>query len=323
MQVPAFSRGVRLISGTVAQLPLTEWDGATDRTRAFLDQPEPDRPRWVTMQRLTRDLILFGVAFWEILAVNDGKVTLVRSRDAAAVTVDKDRTRVTGDYWADGARVSNPTTRPVVGDVILFDGFRDGVLATGQSTIDTAIALEAASATYANTPAPTQILKNTSNYELDDTEITEMLDAYTAARQASSVAYLNGGVDLTTFGYSAQDLQLVEARNQSAIEIARLLGLDPFWVGASLSGSSLVYTNRVDIRADLVTLTLTDYMLPIEQRISMADVLGGAVRFDASEFLRANLDTRARMAIDLFTAGVIDRDEARAFVSDEPTGGPA
>lgn len=329
MTVPAFNRGVRLISGTVAQLPLNEWNTATGSPVAngFLSQPEPDRPYWVTMQRTVLDLILYGRGFWQVSAVDpDGFPQYVRQVPFDKVARSDERT-----VFVDGAGpfpLSDPTSPGTsVGAVIVFEGFRDGVLLTGLDTLTTAVAQVQAAGNFAASPAPTQILKNTSTYELSDTEIDELLADYTAARQASAVAYLNGGVDLTTFGYTAQESQHAELMNQTAIQIARLLNLDPFWVGAGVPGSALTYQNRVDMRQDLVDLTLTDYLSPIEQRLSLWDATRTktqhTVKFDTSEFLRSNLDTRARISIDLFTAGIIDRDEARAFVSDRPTGGPA
>lgn len=329
MQVPAFNRGVRLISGTVAQLPLVEWDTYTGerRTNTFLTALSADVAYWVTMQRTVKDLVLYGRAYWMVTAVNSaGYPAYARhipyedvSAGAKAGHVNVNGSPVPlSDPSGDGTQA---------GSIIVFDGFTDGVLLTGLDTLTTAVAQVQAAGNFASTPAPTQILKNTSNYELSSTEVDELLAAYQTARQASSVAYLNGGVDLTTFGYTAQESQHAELMNQSAIQIARLLNLDPFWVGAGVPGSSLTYQSRVDMRQDLVDLTLSDYIVPIEQRLSMPDVMTtkwkNRARFDTSEFLRSNLDTRARMAIDLFTAGVIDQGEARAFVSDQPTGGPA
>jgi HK97 family phage portal protein len=333
MQVPAFNRGVRLISGTVAQLPLQEWDtyNGARRRNNFLAQPDPSHPYWVTMQRTVRDLVLYGSAHWQItsVSVTDGYPNAIRhlEHDKVSPIPGNDRS-----VYVDGVEkpVSNPggnALGAVEGMVIRFDGYNDGALITGVDVLTTALAQEAAARNYSEAPAPTQILKNTSNYELDDTEITELIAVYQSARQNSAVAYLNSGVDLTTFGYSAHELQLVEARNQSAIQIARLLNLDPFWVGAGVPGSALTYQNRVDMRQDLVDLTLSDYINPIEQRLSMPDVLTtkykNQARFDPSQFLRSNLEDRARIAIDLFTAGVIDQAEARTFVSDKPSGGPA
>lgn len=332
MQVPAFNRGVRLISGTVAQLPLQAWDTYAGKTRPnnFLTQPDPSQSYWVTMQRTVKDLVLYGCAYWQITGVrtSDGYPIAVRnvSHDKVAEIPGAQAVYVDG--------VERPLSDPTGNDhgaavdmVIRFDGFHDGVLLTGVDVITTALAQEAAARNYSDAPAPMQVLKNTSGYELSDTEVTELLDAYIKARQESAVAYVNGGVDLSTFGYSALDLQLVEARNQSAIQIARLLNLDPFWVGAGVPGSALTYQNRVDMRVDLTDLTLSDYMNPIEQRLSMPDVLTtkykNQARFDTSAFLRSNLDTRSRIAIDLLAAGVITQEEARAFVSEKPTGGIA
>lgn len=329
MQVPAFNRGVRLISGTVAQLPLVEWDTYTGkkRTNTFLTAVSADAPYWVTMQRTVRDLLLHGQAYWQITAVDSAgypKYARHIPFDDVTTSGDPATLNVKGTPFP----VSDPVLDGTdVDRIIVFDGFRDGVLLTGLDTLTTAAAQVQAAGNYAASPTPTQILKNTSNYELSPTEVDELLAAYQKARQDSSVAYLNGGVELATFGYSAQESQHAELMNQSAIQIARLLNLDPFWVGAGVPGSALTYQNRVDMRQDLVDLTLSDYIAPIEQRLSMPDILTtrwkNRARFDTAEFLRSNLDTRSRMAIDLYTAGIITRDEARDFVSDQPSGGPA
>lgn len=321
MQVPAFNRGVRLISGTVAQLPMIEWADGQRTNNTFLAQPEPDMPVWVTLQRTVADMVLYGVGYWQVrLLDGQGFPKYVKWISAERVTMDAN-----GNPAIDGEAVplADPATAQAqVGSLIVFPGYSPGALVAGYDILQTAVEQENAAKTYAQTPSPTQILKNTSNYELSDSEIDQMLSAYQSARQASSVAYLNGGVDLTTFGYSAHDTQLVEARNQTAIQIARILNLDPFWVGSGVPGSALTYQNRVDMRQDLVDLTLSDYLTPIEQRLSMWDVtptkFRNQVRFETSAFLRSNLDARATMAVQLVGAGIITTDEARAFLSDAP-----
>jgi len=308
--VPAYLRGLRLISGTVAQLPLTG--------PAWLAQPEPTLPYWVTMQRLTEDLVQHALGFWRIGETLDGAITYVDAIPAADATLDKGIVRVGEKEY----RVSNPTLPPVEGHVIVFTGYRDGTLTLGTPAMSTAAALDALARHYAEQPNPTQALQNTSNYELSDTEIDELLAGWKAARREGTAAYLNAGVDLKESGFSAEQLQLEALTNMSALQAARLLNLDPMWVGASVSGSSLTYTNRVDARQDLIDLTLTDYTSPISQRLSMPDAAGMPVDFSTAAFLRANLSERARMAIDLFTAGIISQAEARSFVSETETGNP-
>lgn len=319
MQVPAYAKGVTLISGTIAQLPFTQWESPTEQTAAFLAQPEAGRAAWVTKQRTVLDLIQHARAYWQIVGVTAGRVTIVKQLPAETITEQAD-----GTLTMDGAELtrSNPQTPPVKGQVIVFTGNRDGTLILGVDVISTALALELASFNYAESPHPGDVLRNVSNFEMSDEEITTMLAGWKAARAEGSVAYLNGGVELADpKGWSPTELALVEQHNQSAIQIARLLNLDAMWLGASVSGSNLTYQNRVDARADLYGFTLSQYIVPIEQRLSMRDVCGGTVRADSSEFLRANLSDRVSMAIDLVGAGVIDTEEARAFVSDKPTGG--
>jgi phage portal protein BeeE len=326
-QVPAFTRGLKLITGTVAQLPLTEWQGTQAVPNPWLAQPEPDEPAWVTMQRTVEDVVLYGRAYWLITKVDNGRPVAIEHLDYAEAT-RQERPDPAPDLIGVGDEGLWPIADPRYNrcspnTVIEFRGYREGVLVTGVDTISTALALELTTRNQADVPMPSQILKNTSNYELDPTEVTELIRAYTEARQTSSVAYLNGGVELDTLGWSAQEMALEPQRNQSAIQIARLLNLDPSFVGASTSGSSLTYTNREDLRRDLIDLTLSDYLTPIEQRLSMRDLTDGMVRFDTAEFVRSNLDARVNMVNILVPLGVMSTDEARAFLTTSPTNGGA
>jgi phage portal protein BeeE len=321
MQVPAYRRGVTLISGTVAQLPWMQPDTANPVVAGFLAQPEAGRTAWVTKQRVVSDLVNHGRAFLLIAAVRAGVVTVAQHKDAAHVTVNDDGTLTgpNGETW----KASDPERAPVVGRVIVIDGYRDGALIAGVDVLTTAYALEASARMYAETPLPAQVLRNVSDYDLSDDEIDRDVDTYERTRRESSVAYLNRGYDLDTLGWDAQQTALVPQRNEAAIQIARLLNLDPYWLGASVQGSALTYTNSLSLRQDLTDLTLTDYMLPLEQRLAMRDVCGVPVRHDTTEFLRANLTERSTIAVALVGAGIITTTQAAAFVSDRPTGGPA
>jgi phage portal protein BeeE len=315
-QVPAFTRCLRLITGTVAQLPLWRWDGSTRLEQ--ITRIEAANPYWTTMQRTTEDVVLYGKAYWEIVSI--GVTTIYALIPAADTSTDTNRPGWIrhGDTWK---RIQNPNLDPVEGNVVEFTGYRDGVLITGAEIIATGIALNRAQKGYADVPAPAQILKNASNYELSDTEIDELLAGYVAARKASSVAYINAGVDLVTFGHTPEQLQLVDSLNANALEIARLFNLEPAWVGASVQGTSLTYQNRVDMRTDLIDLCLTDYLSPIEQRLSMPDQSTAPVRFDTAYFTRSNLDARVQMVNILVPLGVMTTDEARRFIVDNPIPG--
>jgi phage portal protein BeeE len=107
-------------------------------------------------------------------------------------------------------------------------------------------------------------------------------------------------------------MQLVEARQHAAVEIARILNLDPYWVGAVESGSSLTYTNRQDLYTGLLDFTVMPLLRAIEQRLSLPDVSGGnrVRRFDVSAFMRANLNDRVAALTAYVAAGVITAQQA-------------
>jgi phage portal protein BeeE len=94
------------------------------------------------------------------------------------------------------------------------------------------------------------------------------------------------------------------------------------WVGASVSGSSLTYTNRVDARRDLITFTITDFLNPIEQRLSMRDITPtkfmNIIRFNTNDFLRTDVSERVALVVALTNAGLMNEDEARSFLQDDP-----
>jgi len=102
--------------------------------------------------------------------------------------------------------------------------------------------------------------------------------------------------------------------------VARFANLDPTWCGAGIPGSSLTYSNRVDLYRQLLDVSLTPVMLNVSERLSMNDITprGHRVTFDTSVFLRGNPAELAGIVATLLPLNVMDRDEARDLL-DLPT----
>jgi phage portal protein BeeE len=162
---------------------------------------------------------------------------------------------------------------------------------------------------------PTVVLKNTGA-DLPAATVDALLTAWEDARSNRATAYLNSAIEAKGMGWSARDLALVEARNESAIGIARIANLDPVWVGASVSGTSLTYSNRVDLFRQLLDISLRPVMDMITHRLSMPDVTprGHAVRFDTSGFLRGNAADLGNLVAQLVPLGILTPDEARMVI---------
>lgn len=314
MSVPAIARARNILAGTIGTIPLKTYD-ATGREvvgRTIVDQPDPAVPRAVTMAWTVDSLLFHGVAFWQVLDVSpvDGRPTRARWIDPLRVTqnLNPDGTLVVG-YAIDGNNVPSRGR----GSLIRFDGLDEGVLTRGARSIRTAIALEEAAYRMASEPIPTMIIRNES-MNLDPISKSSLLATFKEARRTSATAYVEGQLTLDSVGFDSAQMQLVEARQHSANEIARLMGIPAWYLNAE--SASATYSNVTAERRSLVDFGLRPLLYAVEERLSMNDITpnGNKVRLDLDDFLRGDAAEQARIAIDLYSAGVMTLDEARNFV---------
>jgi len=316
LQVPALTKALKTYTATISAFPLREYlmDGPV-RPRPFLETPSTRIPYSSVMSRLVTDLLLYDRAYWRVISRTwDGfpqeiipmRVVDVTDNYTDYVGADTNANPPADPFYHVGLRVP-------VQDVIKFYG--DGMggwLVTGATAIQTAAALEAATLRYSEYPIPATVLKNTGA-DLPADQVDALLTAWEEARASRATAYVNSSIEADTMGWNARDLQLVEARNASAIAIARATNLDPIWTGAGVPGSSLTYSNRVDLYRQLLDTALTVVMSQIGERLSMNDVTprGHRVAFDTSVFLRANPTELADFITKLLPVGVISETESR------------
>jgi phage portal protein BeeE len=323
LQVPAFVNAMKTYAHTISAFPLREYRYDTPiAARTFLSCPCSVLPYASVMQRTIEDLLLYDRAYWLVTDRTwDGYPSTIKVMRVEDVTdmqanytgVDTDAQPPSDFFYYLGSRV--PTR-----DVIKFYGDGNGGwLKNGATALNIAASLEAASLMYAETPIPTVALKN-SGADLSADQVDALLEAWEEARATRGTAYLNNSIDAQTMGFSARDVQLVEGKAQSAVAIARLANLDPIWVGAGVPGSSLSYSNRVDLYRQLLDTALRPIMTLVEQRLSMGDITprGHQIRFDTTLFLRGNPIELADLITKLVPLGVLSIDEAKQ-VLDLPT----
>jgi HK97 family phage portal protein len=206
-----------------------------------------------------------------------------------------------------------------VGSLIMFNGMDNGVLVRGGRAIRTALELEKAAARMADEPVPTMVIKNTG-VDLPPEQVSGLLSAWRAARQQRATAYLSGPLDVQAFGFDASQMQLVEARQFTASEIARLVGIPAWFLNAE--SASMTYSNSITERRNLVEFSLRPIMACIEQRLSMDDITprGQVVRFDLDDYLRGNPQEQVEVIGKMLELGLIDIDEAREEMDLAPRG---
>ena len=323
MQVPAFVDALKTYTHTISAFPLREYRyDEPVVARPFLQMPSKIYPYASVIQRTLSDMLMYDRAYWLITERTfDGfpsSIEVMRVEDvidtpAVFVGIQENYQPPADPFYYLARQV--PTR-----DIIKFYGSGEGGwLANGATAIQLAAALEAATLMYSETPIPTVALKN-SGPDLPAEQVDALLMAWEEARANRGTAYLNNTIDAQVMGFSARDMSLVDNKNQAAIAIARLANIDPIWIGAGVPGSSLTYSNRVDLYRNLLDTALRPIMALFEQRLSMPDVTprGRTIKFDTTAFLRANPLETAELITKLLPLGVLTEEEAK-MVLDLPT----
>jgi len=298
MSVPSVARARNIICGTIGSLPLTTFNRITGEyvdPHRVINQPDPRVAGFVIYNWLAEDIWLYGAGYGQVLemysSTDGGRVRAWTRVSPDRVTVDTDfRNTVIESYKVDGMAVPLQG----VGSLIRFDGPDEGLLHRAGKTIAAAVYLENAAVNYAKEPAPTMVLKSNGT-NLTAERISSLLTAWKTARQSRSTAFLNADVDLKEFGFDPKSMQLAEARQYVALELARACGIPAYFLSAEQT--SMTYSNAVTERRSLVDFSLRPILKAIEERLSLPDFVPNPVmtRFALDDFLRGNALERAQV----------------------------
>lgn len=298
MSVPAVARARNIICGTIGSLPLTTFNRITGEyvdPHRVINQPDPRVAGFVIYNWLAEDIFFYGAGYGQVLemysSTDGGRVRAWTRVSPDRVTVDTDfrNTEIVG-YKVDGMAV--PLTG--VGSIIRFDGPDEGFLHRAGKTVSAAVYLENAAVNYAKEPVPSMVLKSNGT-NLNAERISSLLSAWKTSRQSRSTAFLNADVDVKEIGFDPKSLQLTEARQYVALELARAAGIPAYFLSAETT--SMTYSNAVSERRSLVDFSLRPILKAIEERLSLPDFVPNPVmvRFDLDDFLRGNALERAQV----------------------------
>ncbi len=298
MSVPSVARARNIICSTIGSLPLETYNHFTkehlDPNRVIM-QPDPRIAGSAIYAWIAEDLLFHGVAYGQVLdsyAASDNSRVRAWTRvapDRVTYNLNANQTLITS-YMVDGMHVPESG----IGSLVVFSGLDEGVLNRAGRTIRAAQELEKAAELYAKEPVPTMVLKSNGT-NLAPERITKLLESWKVARNTRATAFLNADVELTALGFDPQKLQLNEARQYLATELARAVGIPASFLSAELT--SQTYSTTVMERKALIDFSLRNIITPIEQRLSMADFVpnGVEVRFDIDDFLRGSALERAQV----------------------------
>lgn len=299
ISIPAVKRARNEIVSVVSSMPFTFWrDPATVEDVAeqiepalWAKRPDPNRTRQWFLAGTVDDLIFHARAMWRVTSKTTAgfpaTFELMRFRN---VQVAPDLQSV---IWTDPLR-NNARITVSARDVVEFLSPNDALLEAGARALLTIIALDRSAARHADHDVPSGWIEmegEAPEWVEDDQGLKDFLDAiasgWHAARMSNTTGALPTGLAYKESQSNPEKMQLLESRQHGATEVARLMDVPGWFIGAQTPGSSLTYQNAQQARVDAIDFGPAPYIRCIEETLSGPNVSprGVFVKLDPTEWL--------------------------------------
>lgn len=314
MSVPALAKARHTIVTAVAGLPLLPTREVVNAP-AMYSRLDPGRPNVITLAWVVDSMFFYGRAWLHVLAREappTERPLALRWVPEAAVELDEH------------GRPVKLYGRPVApAELVRVEHIGEGVLAPSAGlTLRRSRRADAAAGRAMDNPVPSVELHQTVGDPLPDDEVDRLIARWADARRGRNggVAYTSPAIEARMHGQAAEQL-LVDGRNATALDVARVAGVPAWVVDASVNGSSLTYSNVPSRSRELLDYTLRGYLDAIAGRLSLDDVTphGQGMRFDVGRLLRGDFGERMAAGKTAIDAGIYTAEDIRALDHDTPS----
>ena len=315
-KLPTVVAARQLIADTVSQFPLVALDAAgvqLDPVPAIVKRPNPAEPASDTFEKLTNALTRHGNAWL--------RVTLTGSNGYPLALEVVKNSRVTWELNSSGTSFARIEIDGIEQDRRLIQNVPFILESTpiGTSPLveirDVLVKLAAAldfSAQYYDQTAATPPYALISPTRLQADKATELLEAWTTARDENRPAVISGGLSLETFSpVSASDALMLEAIGQLDATIARVMQCPPSLLNTQAQSSLTYSTVRDEYRKFLLTLQAS-YLKRIEAAFTQYLPRGVTAQFETSSLTQLDQSEQLAFDADAIAAGILTIDEVRA-----------
>lgn len=337
MQVDAVWSCVRLISETIATLPLSMYERTSAGKRVAAqhplhfvihDQPNVDSTAAVFWEALVASMLLRGAGRAEMLYAGTKLIGLAfLDPEKLVISCDVNGNKVYRYLRPDGNQRTIPSSRIWTVPGFTLDGINGvSVIAYGAKVFGNAIAADKAAAqTFRNGLLQTIYYKISSF--LTPKQRTEFKTNLVGSIERGEAPLLEGGTEAGTLGIKPSDAQLLESRSFSVESICRWFRVPPWMVGHTEKSTSWG-TGIEQQMIGFLTFTLAPWLRRVEQAISKdlllpSERLRYYPKFNVEGLLRADSAGRSAFYGVMVDKGILTRDEVRELEDRAPMGGNA
>lgn len=280
MRVAPIVRGRDLIVGGISDLPLVAYTGdvRVPTQHSWLYRTDGVSP-WHRMAFTIDDLIFYDASLWWRVNGADGF-------PINAWRIPFESWRVNPETRNIEVETTNGTFQEQPAENLIYiPGPGGGLLNTAADTIRGARAIDRAWTARVKSPIPPTLFKQTQEETASETDVSNLVSSWAAARQNSDtagVAFVPWGLE-PVFPPANDDSQMfIEGRNAIRLDIANHLNIPASLLDGSTATASLTYVTTEGQKSSFHEQTLRFWTAPIEHRLSMDDIVprGQRVRFD-------------------------------------------
>lgn len=308
----------RLISSSVARMPITVFRKQSDGTSSRVDTPPifrvPARQEtpFEWKYRCVSGLVLRGESFGLPSGFSTGGFPAqLLWVDNTLVTVnDALYPDVAAEYWYRARHLMD--TEIVHMTAFVQAGSVRGLspIATFRKTFEAGLAAqEYGLEWFSSGGQPSGVLK--SEMDIPDDVAERLQKRWRDKRRNGGIAVLGSGADYQQVQVAADEAQFIQAQQFSVSQVARIFGVPPEMIGGE-SGGANTYTNREQRAIDFVTLTLAPYIAALEEHFTRLVPAPMYVVLDTTSLLSTDLKSQLEANAIGIASHQITPTEARA-----------
>ncbi|MCW6665305.1 phage portal protein [Aerococcaceae bacterium NML191219] len=306
MTMSAVYSCVRILSETLASLPLQVYEVTDSGTRKAInhplykvlhDEPNTEMTSFIFRETLMTHLLLWGNAYAQIIRNGKGEVLGLYPLMPDKMTVDRNESKaiIYAYQTSDGTKVTLSSQDVLHIPGLGFDGLVGyGPIAMAKNAIGMAIATEEYGAKFfANGATPSGILEHPGTVK-NPQAVRESWSRGFSGSNSHKVAVLEEGMKYTPISIAPNEAQFLETRKFQINEIARIFRVPPHMVG-DLEKSS--FSNIEQQSLEFVKYTLDPWVSRWEQAmtrrlLSSSEKGQYTIKFNVDGLLRGDYESR-------------------------------